>query len=116
MKILGFAPELLQRLSRHDGATELVCSHRGRRLDEAVSFQVSCGKSAASVFASLRALHAKAHGAQPLPIGKQGIATRTSALFLHAQRPCVVQVAGRGLAHKQGQLERLAAQLAAALP
>jgi hypothetical protein len=114
--LLGFAPQLLERLSRRDDGTALVCTHRTQRLDETFSFQVTCGqKEVPPSFEALRRVHLGAGGAHPMALGKRGIATRTSCLFVHPHRPCFIQVVGQA-ARANGSLEKIAAQIAAALP
>jgi hypothetical protein len=115
-ELLGFAPDLLERRSREDGDIAIVCNHRARRLEESFSFQVACGRTALASFARIREVHARAGGVRPLPIGREGLLTQSSAVFVHGERPCMVQVAGRGASRAPGRLERLAAHLDASLP
>ena len=114
--LLGFEPQLLQRFTQGDRFA-LVCTHRTQKIDEGFAFQVSCGKDQVpAAFARLHKLHEAAAGAHPIPIGKDGIATKTSCLLEHPHRPCFVEVTGRAAARQEGLLERLATQIAAAVP
>lgn len=113
--LLGFPPRLLERAMRSPNETVVVCSHRTQRASETFSFQVACGRNRApDVYARLRRIHEKAAGARPSPVGREGLLTRTSLLFLHEARPCFVQVTGRGAA--AAGLERLGERIASAVP
>jgi hypothetical protein len=115
--LLGFAPNLLERRSAEGGEVAVVCSHRGARPAETFSFQIACGaKGAPAVFEKLRAVHAAAAGARPATVGRSGLTTRTSTLFVHPDRPCLVQVTGEALARGDGLLERVGERIADAVP
>jgi hypothetical protein len=115
--ILGFAPHYLERKNRRDGESALICSHRPQRPGETLSFQVTCADSEPPpAFRELRRLHAIAGGARPSAVGREGTLARTSLLFLHPTRSCLVQVVSPLTVDAPERLEQLALKILESAP